>query len=55
MKIDLLFNGNCYGEYGICEMLANTVVSGGRACGRVIDHSHHAGRNFVVLCAWRET
>ena len=27
VKLDLLFNGNCYGEYAISEKLANTVVS----------------------------
>lgn len=27
IKLDLLFNGNCYGEYAISEKLANTVVS----------------------------
>ena len=31
IKLDLLFNGNCYGEYAISEKLANTVIS-------VIDH-----------------
>ena len=27
VKLDLLFNGNCYGEYAISEKLANTVIS----------------------------
>ena len=27
VKLDLLFNGNCYGEYALSEKLANTVVS----------------------------
>lgn len=27
IKLDLLFNGNCYGQYAISEKLANTVVS----------------------------
>ena len=27
VKLDLLFNGNCYGEYAISERLANTVIS----------------------------
>lgn len=27
IKTDLLFNGNCYGEYAISEKLANTVIS----------------------------
>ena len=27
IKLDLLFNGNCYGEYAISEKLANTVDS----------------------------
>ena len=27
IKLDLLFNGNCYGEYSISEKLENTVVS----------------------------
>ena len=27
VKLDLLFNGNCYGEYAISEKLANSVVS----------------------------
>ena len=27
VKLDLLFNGTCYGEYAISEKLANTVVS----------------------------
>lgn len=27
IKLDLLFNANCYGEYAISEKLANTVVS----------------------------
>lgn len=27
IKLDLLFNGNCYGEYAISEKLANTVIS----------------------------
>ena len=26
VKLDLLFNGNCYGQYAISEKLANTVV-----------------------------
>ncbi len=35
VKLDLLFNGNCYGEYAISEKLANTVVS-------VIEHLEKA-------------
>lgn len=31
VKLDILFNGNCYGQYAISEKLANTV-------GSVIDH-----------------
>ena len=27
IKLDLLFNGNCYGEYALSEKLANSVVS----------------------------
>lgn len=27
IKLDLLFNGNCYGEYSISERLQNTVIS----------------------------
>lgn len=27
VKLDLLFNGNCYGEYAVSEKLANTVIS----------------------------
>ena len=27
IKLDLLLNGNCYGEYAISEKLANTVIS----------------------------
>ena len=27
IKLDLLFNGNCYGQYAISEKLANTVTS----------------------------
>ena len=27
IKLDLLFNGNCYGQYALSERLANTVVS----------------------------
>lgn len=27
VKLDLLFNGNCYGQYAISEKLANTVIS----------------------------
>ena len=27
IKLDLLFNGNCYGEYAISEKLSNTVIS----------------------------
>ncbi len=27
IKLDLLFNGNCYGEYALSEKLANTVIS----------------------------
>ena len=27
IKLDLLFNGNCYGQYAISEKLANTVAS----------------------------
>lgn len=35
VKLDLLFNGNCYGQYAISEKLANTVVS-------VIEHLNNA-------------
>lgn len=35
IKLDLLFNGNCYGEYAISEKLANTVIS-------VIEHLENA-------------
>lgn len=35
IKLDLLFNGNCYGEYAISEKLANSVIS-------VIQHLHNA-------------
>lgn len=31
IKLDLLFNGNCYGQYALSERLANSVIS-------VIDH-----------------
>ena len=34
IKLDLLFNGNCYGEYAISEKLANSVIS-------VIQHLHN--------------
>ena len=27
VKLDLLFNGNCYGEYSLSEKLSNTVIS----------------------------
>ena len=27
IKLDLLFNGNCYGAYALSEKLANTVIS----------------------------
>lgn len=27
IKLDVLFNGNCYGEYALSEKLANTVIS----------------------------
>ena len=27
IKLDLLFNGNCYGEYAVSEKLASTVIS----------------------------
>ena len=36
VKLDLLFNGNCYGEYAISEKLANTVRS-------VIEHLDEIG------------
>ena len=35
IKLDLLFNGNCYGQYAISEKLANTVIS-------VIEHLENA-------------
>ena len=35
IKLDLLFNGNCYGQYALSEKLANTVVS-------VIEHLKEA-------------
>lgn len=35
VKLDLLFNGNCYGQYSLSQKLANTVIS-------VIEHLGHA-------------
>ena len=46
LKLDLLFNGNCYGAYSLSEKLSNTVCS-------IIDHLENIGyfcecyNNFV--------
>lgn len=42
IKLDLLFNGNCYGEYAISEKLANTVVS-------VIEHLEMAVGGVEII------
>ena len=42
IKLDLLFNGNCYGEYAISEKLANTVVS-------VIEHLETAVGGVEII------
>ena len=36
IKLDLLFNGNCYGAYSLSEKLSNTVCS-------IIDHLENIG------------
>ena len=42
IKLDLLFNGNCYGEYAISEKLANTVIS-------VIEHLKDAVDGVEII------
>ena len=42
VKLDLLFNGNCYGEYAISEKLANTVIS-------VIEHLGQVGCGVDII------
>lgn len=42
VKLDLLFNGNCYGEYAISEKLANTVIS-------VIEHLGSVGCGVDII------
>ena len=42
IKLDLLFNANCYGEYAISEKLANTVIS-------VIDHLDDAVGGVEII------
>ena len=42
VKLDLLFNGNCYGAYAISEKLANTVAS-------VIEHLESVGCGVDVI------
>ena len=42
IKLDLLFNGNCYGEYAISEKLANTVVS-------VIEYLEHISCGVDII------
>jgi collagenase-like PrtC family protease len=42
VKLDLLFNGNCYGEYAISEKLANTVIS-------VLDHLDGIGCGADII------
>ena len=42
VKLDLLFNGNCYGAYAISERLANTVAS-------VIEHLDRVGCGVDII------
>lgn len=42
IKLDLLFNGNCYGAYAISEKLANTVIS-------VIEHLEQAVGGVEII------
>lgn len=42
IKLDLLFNGNCYGAYALSEKLANTVCS-------VIDHLEAVGCGVEIV------
>lgn len=42
VKLDLLFNGNCYGEYAISEKLANNVIS-------VIEHLAHRDCDVDII------
>ena len=42
VKLDLLFNGNCYGEYALSEKLANTVIS-------VIEHLGQVGCGVDII------
>ena len=42
VKLDLLFNGNCYGEYAISERLANQVAS-------VIEHLENIGCGAEII------
>jgi len=42
VKLDLLFNGNCYGEYALSEKLANTVAS-------VIEHLESVGCGVEII------
>ena len=42
IKLDLLFNGNCYGEYAISEKLANLVIS-------VIEHLDQAVGGVEII------
>ncbi len=42
VKLDILFNGNCYGEYAISEKLANTVTS-------VLEHLEDIGCPADIL------
>ena len=42
VKLDLLFNGNCYGEYSISEKLANTAIS-------VIEYLAHIGCGVDII------
>ena len=42
VKLDLLFNGNCYGEYALSEKLSNTVIS-------VIEHLGSIGCGVDIV------
>ena len=42
IKLDLLFNGNCYGAYAISERLSNTVIS-------VIEHLDRIGCRVDII------
>lgn len=42
VKLDILFNGNCYGEFALSEKLANTVIS-------VLDHLEEIGCGVDVV------